>query len=263
MLSPRLFAVAIVITGLTFSLASQREVLAQSGKGGGIGIESLPCAYNFTSGSSFSLFKWCLTSNGNIGYIESPEGSQHVYTEGYGVCGAVNYYDYGFAGASGFGPPTIVSGCTTGSACTLRRDSVDGRLRLKMAFTQNKAEKEITVVHTITNLSTQSLGVMGITRKADLDMQNSDTNDQHGSSFQSAWMNEGYARIGLTALTLVYQGNGVSTYGTSLFGGRDLSVFPCGLPEATGDDFAIGQIYSLSKLGSQQSRSFKFQYRRD
>ena len=251
--------IASVAVGLTVVLwISQRTVSAQSGKDRSVGIESLPCAYNFTSGAGTNLFKWCLTSNGNIGSIESPPGYQHVYTEGYAVCRpeiAVNYWDFGTS-ASGFGPATIVSGCTTGSSCTLRRDTLDGRFRLKMAFTQNKPEKEINIVHTLTNLSTTGVANVLVARVADLDMDNSSGHDQSGAVGQSVWMYESRARMSLTGLTFL----GLQALWVS---GHNLSQDPCGYVSSGLDDFAMGISYVATKIGSQRSKSFKFQYRRD
>ena len=253
-------AIAVTIIAVTLILGSRDGLSAQSGKGGVISVESLPCAYTFTSGSGPSFFKWCLTSDGNIGWIESPMGSQHVYAEGYAVCwaqGGMNYWDYG-NDQSGFSPPVIVSGCTTGSACTLRRDTADGRFRLKMVFTPNKSEREINIVHTLTNLSAQSVSEITVARQADFDMNNDAADDSFGSSDLSIWMIQGRPRIGLSRLTFT----GVSSASLG-YGGPNLSANPCGLLAPTGDDLAIGQTYSFSKLASQQNKSVKWQYRRD
>jgi hypothetical protein len=256
-LKPVILALTAVL--LAVLVIPRSAVLAQAGKDGDFTTTALPCAYTFSSGSGETLFTWCLTSDGNLGRLESPAGFQHVYKEGYAVCwndAGTNYYDYGDAEA-GFAPPVVVAGCTSGSSCTLQRDTLDGNYRLRMKFTQNKNEKEINIDHTLTNLYTDSFVNLSIARQADLDMDGSAGDDKSGSSSQSVWMHQTWARIGLTRRTF---GGSASAW----VGGTALSGAPCSDASGGGGiDLAIGLAYHLPSIAAGKSKTFTFQYRRD
>jgi hypothetical protein len=233
---------------------------AQDGKSGGVGIESLPCAYNFSSGSGETLFRWCLTTDGNIGEIEAPAGYEHVFAEGYAVCwndAGTKYWDYG-AGDSGFGPPQVVSGCTSGSGCTIRRDTLDGNFRFTMKFAQNKSEREITIDQTLTNLYTDTFVDIDLVRQADLDMDGTGGGggDKFGSSIFTVWLWESFARIGLTRRS---KSDGASGW----VGGTAINSHQCGHAPLTGTDYALGIAQTIGSLGAGKSKTYRFQYRVD
>ena len=126
-----------------------------------------------------------------------------------------------------------------------------------MAFSQNKAEREINIVQTLTNLYTDSFVNIEMVRQADLDMDNSATDDTYGGTLFSSWMYQTWARVGLTRMSPSPAGGG------TWVGGPDLSSAPCGAASITGADRALGVAYKIPKIAAQQSKSFKFQYRRD
>ena len=62
------------------------------------------CSFTFTSGTNDTFLKYCVTANGNITQLETPQGHEHIavgaFGEGYGLCDAtvgsaqVPYFDY-------------------------------------------------------------------------------------------------------------------------------------------------------------------------
>jgi hypothetical protein len=99
------------------------------------------CSHNFSSGAGDTALNYCVTVNGNITSIETPELHQNVaveQAEGYGVCDlntGVSYTDYAGLGDSGnWGPPTLVS--QTATAVKIARTSTDGIWTLTQVITQ-------------------------------------------------------------------------------------------------------------------------------
>ena len=99
------------------------------------------CSYNFSSGAGDSALNYCVTVNGNITSIETPELHQNVageQAEGYGVCDlstGIAYSDYGGFGDSGnWGPPSLIS--QTATAVKIARTTSDGVWTLTQTITQ-------------------------------------------------------------------------------------------------------------------------------
>jgi hypothetical protein len=68
------------------------------------------CSFAFTSGANDSFLKYCVTANGNITQLETPQGHEHIavgaFGEGYGICDLnpfVGYFDYADFGDLGTG----------------------------------------------------------------------------------------------------------------------------------------------------------------
>jgi hypothetical protein len=99
------------------------------------------CSYNFSSGAGDSALNYCVTVNGNITSIETPELHQNVaaeQAEGYGLCDqttGIAYSDFAGLGDSGnWGPPTLIS--QTATAVKIARTTSDGVWTLTQVITQ-------------------------------------------------------------------------------------------------------------------------------
>jgi hypothetical protein len=228
------------------------------------------CVYNFQSGSGESRFGWCLSSNGNVTRLESPAGEEHLNNgvltkEGYAVCSDISaghYHDYGYT-SSGFSATTIISGCTSGSSCTLQRQTGDGFFRVKTAFMANAKEKELNISMTITNLTASPVNDIGVTRVADIRV-NGEINSWGDHSKRSVWARQSFApytRVGLSAVTLTIPAFAVLVDPDDLnpFRGCDASPLPGPMQANIG--FQAG--YDIINLGSNKSKTVKFQYRQD
>lgn len=90
------------------------------------------CSFTFTSGVNDTFIKYCVTANGNITQLETPQFHEHlaagVFAEGYGVCDlttGAEYFDYaGFGDSANWGPATLVTQSAT--LVKLARTTLDG-----------------------------------------------------------------------------------------------------------------------------------------
>ena len=119
---------------------AKRDALAKSGHSPD---DSTTCAFNFTSGSNNTFLNFCVTGNGNVVVLETPQGVPQVSFsegEGYGVCDLntnVAYSDYGdfnTNGSGNWGPATVVS--HSGTSVKIARTSTDGIWTLTQVITQ-------------------------------------------------------------------------------------------------------------------------------
>jgi hypothetical protein len=249
-------------TALTFLVALNAN--AQNSAGESATVEA--CAFFFNSGSGEANFDWCLTANGNITKLESPQGREHImaggFIEGYAVCSALGQSGRDYAQASqiaGFGP-TINLGCS-GSGCTFQRDTLDGRFRLLMAIKQNKKEKEINISTTVTNLTNTPLDAVSVLRYVDADM-NGDFGDDRADrgNTRAVW--------GRDVDSLVLAGTTFSS-ATPVYARVDDDMGPAGgcvLPDIGPIPIGptdIGMVvgYQLGTLGPGKKKTVKFQYR--
>ncbi len=127
------------------------------------------CTYSFTSGSGNSFLHFCVTVNGNIPVITTPDGYSQVGPdgEGYGICNespAQNYTDYGTSDTGNWNPSVLIS--QTGSSVTIQRTTSDGNWTLTQTITKVPKTSSITVVMALKN--NQSTGhVAYLVRYAD------------------------------------------------------------------------------------------------
>jgi hypothetical protein len=157
------------------------------------------CFSTYASGSGPTYFKWCVTENGNVVSIESPKGIEHIrganIQEGYSICDftpitPLYYWDFADAGDSGnWNAPVIVqpNGPNT-FPLTIQRRTADGMFELDQKFSQNTAERIITIKMTV--YETGCIGTCGaglyVFRYANIDANNTNMNwfDQGADS---AW----------------------------------------------------------------------------
>jgi hypothetical protein len=165
--------VAIVLWMLVvFSLAAQSQQ-TKSGQEQANAVNTAPCAFDFSSDANNTSFRFCVTANGNIPEIETPQGRAQMSFdrhEGYGLCNespAVAYYDYGQFGDSGnWGTATVVS--QTAQSVKIARTTADGIWTLTQTFTVVPATPSVKVVMALKN-NTAAPRVAYLVRYADID----------------------------------------------------------------------------------------------
>ena len=99
---------------------------------------STDCAFDFTTGSNNTFLHYCVTGNGNVVVLETPQEVPEVSSskgEGYGLCDletGVAYSDFGgfqdVNGSGNWGPATVVSHSAT--ALKITRTTFDGAFTL-------------------------------------------------------------------------------------------------------------------------------------
>jgi hypothetical protein len=103
------------------------------------------CSFTFTSGANLSFLKYCVTANGNITQLETPEGQEHINVgpdgvngEGYGICDTdanVEYDDYAEFGDTGnWNAPSVISQST--KMLKIARTTADGAWTLAQTISQ-------------------------------------------------------------------------------------------------------------------------------
>lgn len=139
------------------------------------------CSYNFSSGAVDSGLRYCVTANGNIPQIETPELHQNVglQGEGYGLCDlstGIVYNDFAARGDTGnWGPPTLLS--QTATAVKIARTSTDGAWTLTQTITQVPGNSpSIRIVMALKNNTAQERTVWLI-RYVDADIDGLFSND--------------------------------------------------------------------------------------
>jgi hypothetical protein len=220
----------------------------------------------FTSGSGFTLFAFCVSDDGVITSIESPDGVEHINVpplpeEGYQVC--VNNTVVGqqaTSGGSGFGPSTIVQPNGTGTfPLRIVRSTTDGALRLAQDFSWSPGTRTITIAETLTNTSGGALQDVRLFRMFLGKIDGDDGDDVFDASIRSVWGRDVDA-LGLTATTL------------GRFAVTTFQPFvqinpppPCSIPQPSGPsnpDTWIGEAaYVFWSLAKGASRTVRFQYR--
>jgi hypothetical protein len=100
------------------------------------------CSFTFTTGSGSTFLKYCVTANGNITQLETPQGHEHIavgdVSEGYGICDLgsnTEYFDYADDGDSGnWGPASVMSQSAT--SVKIARTTTDGVWTLTQTISQ-------------------------------------------------------------------------------------------------------------------------------
>ena len=93
-------------------------------------LATTDCAFNFTSGGLDTGLSYCVTVNGNIPQLATPELHEHLASkrsEGYGICDqstGVAYNDYGDTDSFNWLPATVVSSSAT--SVKIARTTIDG-----------------------------------------------------------------------------------------------------------------------------------------
>ena len=105
-------------------------------------LATATCSFTFTSGANDNFLQYCVTANGNVAQLETPQGHEHiahgVVGEGYGICDVssnTEYFDYSFFGDSpNWLAPAVVN--QTATSVKIARTTADGIWTLTQTFTQ-------------------------------------------------------------------------------------------------------------------------------
>ena len=209
LLMSTLLLLALLLCAVPGSLVGQ-----DAGQGTAAQLADAPsnaCFSTFTSGSGPTYFKWCVTRNGNIVSLQSPEGVEHIrghhIQEGYSLCDffpiePLYYWDFADGGSSGWNPSVIVQphGPNT-FPLTIQRRTTDGMFELDQTFSQKLSERSIVI--TMQVFETGCIGTCGsgtwVSRYANIDANNTNIN-YFDQSKDSAWgYNSGGAGVMLSA----------------------------------------------------------------
>jgi hypothetical protein len=165
--------------------------------------DTATCSYFFAvSGNLNSFLSFCVTVNGNIASIQSPNGFDQIAQggvgEGYGVCDTstgISYYDWAFLDSGTWGAPVLVS--STSTAVKIARTTTDGLWTLTQTIgKQSGAQPYAKITMALKNNS-------GITkdayllRYADVDPANTPSTD---STFLESFDSSQFGAWGYAAL---------------------------------------------------------------
>jgi len=151
------------------------------------------CAYNFTSGSANTYLFYCVTENGNIVTLSTPEGhGQELFGgEGYGFCnaspGVVEYHDYAYEDSGNWNSPTLLSSNAT--TVKIARTTSDGIWTLTQTITQVPATPAIKIAMALKNNTAVAREVY-LLRFIDADADLSRTNTLDATQNTAAAWNE-------------------------------------------------------------------------
>jgi hypothetical protein len=152
------------------------------------------CSYTFTSGSGVSYLQYCVTANGNITQLQSPQGVEYINVgnigEGYGFCDESiwkGYYDYAYTDSGNWAPAEIL----IQSAKTVRiaRYTLDANWLLTQTITQDPTTPGIKITTALKNISGSDRYAAFI-RWADVDANSHVINDLDGTLGGSVIGNE-------------------------------------------------------------------------
>lgn len=219
--------------------------------------QSTDCAYEFGSGA----FVWCVSEGGNLVRLTSPGDAEHIrvgnVAEGYVVCAADvgPYFDVNVA-SSGWEAPVLVEP-PGDTGVSIERMTSDGRFTLLQAFTQNRADRSITIRMTVTN-NGEEIGNVRLLRSADFDMDNTRNGDVFDKSDNAAWARQ------TNSVTLAALNRGVDHHVRL---SANLAPRNCspnahyGPVPSSGTDLAASIRYDLGHLAPGESRSVRVRYK--
>ena len=230
----------------------------------------------FTAGSGDTLFKFTLSSHGNIIRLESPAGFEHLASgsigEGYIVSmntasGVVRYFDAGFSEGSGCTgnlrswSPTVFETNPTANGTTLTRDTCDGAWRLTQTFLRNVTNHELTVTMTLKNLTGFNYTGVTLDRYFDGDLDNDNSDDRFSRTYDAvAGQDSTFDNLSLTAISFsVPHSTAIHT-----FAGWDETVTnQASIASPTGAGDFVGRVsYSLGTINASAQKVVKVLYKR-
>lgn len=137
------------------------------------------CSFTFTSGANDNFLKFCVTANGNVAQLETPQGHEHidhgVVGEGYGICDVnsnTEYFDYSFFGDSpNWLAPTVVN--QTATSVKIARITADGIWTLTQTFTQMAGSSPFVKVDMVLKNNTAIDRTIFLMRYADVEPDHS------------------------------------------------------------------------------------------
>lgn len=242
----------------------------------GLAMADSVCKYSSSSGSGANLFKYCISSHGNVVEFTSPSGQTHIHgSEGYVLCEtisgatALDGFDAGVTPEFGCGSATVNST----SPLTITRHC-GNCIQFKQQFKKNNAEKELVITMTIKNTCSSTLTNVRIARYFDGDIGGDSSEDIYSTSEDSVWGRDTQAPgppgfgLMLTALTSGTSHRAlIETFVNWNPGGIEGQAGKCdptfyGLGNLGPADLVGRILYSLGDLGPDQSKTVKVVYGR-
>ena len=227
----------------------------------------------FSSGAGLSLFRWVISTHGNIIDLESPAGFSHLQdAEGYVVSmntsiGAIRYYDAGFVESSFCSgnirswSPTVFESGVNANGTTLRRQTCDGAWELTQTFTMNAINHELTVTMTLKNTSGFNYTGVQLARYFDGNIDSDYSDDVFSRTFDSVEGRD--STLDLLSLTAISFDTSHTT-AIHTFNGWDPSLASqasLASPTAKGD--YVGRVtYSLGTINNGTQKIVKVLYKR-
>jgi hypothetical protein len=160
----------------------------------GASINSTPiqtCNWTFTSGSGNTFLSYCITVNGSITRLETPQNFfqiDHILPfpidggEGYGVCDlnpATAYFEYADTNSANWGATSVLS--LTATSLKLVRTTTDGIWTLTQTFTQVASTSSVKIVMALKN-NTAVARTVNLIRYANIDADNFNFNFGSGTA---------------------------------------------------------------------------------
>lgn len=160
-------------------------------EGMSIGLSPIrTCNLTFTSGAGNTFLSYCVTANGNITHLETPQGFlqiNHILPfpddggEGYGICDATvptAYFDYADTDSANWGTTSVVS--QTATSIKLARTTSDGIWTLTQTITQVPSTSSVKIVMALKN-NTAVARTVDLIRYANVDADNFNFNFGSGT----------------------------------------------------------------------------------
>ena len=134
------------------------------------------CQSTFSSGSLSTLLKFCVTVNGNITQLESPQNIEFIshggFAEGYGVCdstGGKSYFDYATNDSGNWNAPVRTQpGGPNTLPLKIVRTTTDGIWTFTQNFSRNPGERYAKITMTLKNNTAITRSAL-LVRYADVD----------------------------------------------------------------------------------------------
>jgi hypothetical protein len=161
------------------------------------------CTYSFTvPGQLNSFLSYCVTVNGNIASLQSPNGFDYIAQggvgEGYGVCDlstGVSYYDWAYVDSGTWGAPVLLS--STASVVRIARTTTDGLWTLTQTITKQPGVQPYAKITMALKNNTGITKDAYLVRYADVDPASAPFTD---STFLESFDSSQYGAWGYAAL---------------------------------------------------------------
>lgn len=228
------------------------------------------CPFPFTSGSNQTFLSYCVSGDGNVITLETPQGQPEISLdqfEGYGICditGNTAYSDFGASALTpNWGSARVLS--NKGTSVKIARTTSDGIWTLTQTFNQvsgNTPNVKITMaLKNNSNIGREAF----LVRWADVDAGAVEPNEAD-ATFNTAFIyNSFLAGDGIpVGLVLQNQGNSPFAFGAVTYN-TPVPPDPCNplgfaAGELIGTDASFAQIY-LMNLGRAQTGKVVVAYR--
>ena len=230
----------------------------------------------FTAGAGLTLFRWTISSHGNIVSLQSPAGFEHLAIgaigEGYAVSmntniGIVRYFDAGgLEGAGCVGnirswSPVVFETGLSAAGTTLIRDTCDGAWRLTQTFSRNATNHELTVTMSLRNLTIFNYPSVRLDRYFDGDLDGDVADDVYTRTVDAVAGQDGVLdNLSLTAISFnIPHSTAIHTFAGWLPSVTNQASL--GSPVGPGD--FVGRVsYNLATINSGVAKTVRVLYKR-